>query len=154
MDADTELVRLEGLLGERLDSSPELIQRVLERSADWPSKEEFASSWFEDDAPVDTLLRDAVGPPERWLNGMERATQILMEELLEAKRELWAERMLWMALWAESVEDRQRPSWEGFTILARLLRDGVPVGDIPLMHAVATRSVLSALRRARDCEQK
>lgn len=154
MDADTELVRLEGLLGERLDSSPELVQRVLERSADWPSKEEFASSWFEDDARVDTLLRDAVGPPERWLSGMERATQILMEELLEAKRELWAERMLWMALWAESVEDRQRPSWEGFTILARLLRDGVPVGDIPLMHAVATRSVLSALRRARDCEQK
>ena len=150
MDADAELMRLEGLLGKRLDSSLELVQRVLERSADWPTEEEFASSWFEDDARVDTLLRDAVGPPERWLNGMERATQVLMKELLEAKRELWAERMLWMALWAESVEDRRRPSWEEFTVLARLLRDGVPVGDIPLMHAVAARSVLSALRRAKN----
>jgi hypothetical protein len=126
---------------------------VLERSADWPSEEEFASAWFEDDARVDTLLRDAVGPPERWLNGMERATKVLMKELLEAKRELWSERMLWMALWAESVEDRRRPPWEDFTVLARLLRDGVPVGDIPLMHAVAARSVLSALRRAEDYGQ-
>jgi hypothetical protein len=149
MDADAELARLEGLLGKRLDSSPELVQRILERSADWPSEEEFASSWFEDDARVDTLLGDAVGPPERWLSGMERATQVLMKELLEAKRELWAERMLWMALWAESVEGRRRPPWEGFTVLARLLRDGVPLGDIPLMHAVATRSVQSALRRAK-----
>jgi hypothetical protein len=154
MDADAELVRLEGLLGKPLDSRPELVQRVLERSADWPSEEEFASSWFEDDARVDTLLRDAVGPPEHWLNGMERATQVLMKEVLEAKRELWAERMLWMALWAESVADRRRPSWEAFTVLARLLRDGVPVGDIPLMHAVAARSVQSALRRAKEYGQE
>jgi len=154
IDADAELLRLEGLLGNRLDSNPDLVQRILERSADWPSEEEFASSWFEDDARVDTLLREVVGPPAHWLNGMERATQVLMKELLEAKRELWAERMLWMALWAESVEDRRPPSWEGFAVLARLLRDGVPLGDIPLMHAVAARSVLSALRRAKGYGQE
>jgi hypothetical protein len=91
MDADAELVRLEGLSGKPLDSRPELVQRVLERSADWPSVEQFASSWFEDDARVDTLLWDAVVPPEHWLNGMKRATQVLRKEVLEAKRELWAE---------------------------------------------------------------
>ncbi len=153
MDADAELVRLEGLLGKHLDSNPKFVQQILERSANWPAEEEFASSWFEDDVRVDALLRDAVGPPAHWQNGMERATQVLMKELLEAKRELWTERMLWMALWAESVEERRHPSWEGFTVLARLLRDGVPVGEIPLMHAVAARSVLSALRRAKDYGQ-
>jgi hypothetical protein len=54
-----------------------------------------------------------------------------------------------MALWARAAEKRAPHPWQDFVILAGALEQGRPLGQIPLMDAIALRTVQSALGRAR-----
>ncbi len=73
---------------------------------------------------------------------------MLMERVLEERRQAWCERLVWMTLWARDSQDISNRRWEEFLILARELPRGRPLKEIPLMRAVAEHSVQSALRRA------
>jgi hypothetical protein len=76
--------------------TPDRVERVLEISQEWPEQLNIASSWFEDDVRVDELLRQRAGSPSRWLNRINLASELIMEEILEDKRDIWSERLLWM----------------------------------------------------------
>ena len=128
--------------------TPDRVKRVLEISQDWPEQLNIASSWFEDDVRVDELLRQRAGSPDRWLNRINLASELIMEEILENKRGIWIERLLWMALWAQANQARKPLPWQEFLILARELQHGTLLEEIPLMAAIATRSVQSAWQRA------
>ena len=129
--------------------SPEHVQRVLAEAGAWPRELSFASSWFEDDAQIDELLRERVGGPERWLQRLPLAATAIVDQVLEQKRKVWAERLFWMALWSGACQDRPTVPWQGFLIVAMVLERGAPLAEIPLMRAVAERSVQSAWQRAR-----
>lgn len=152
VDPALELARLEERIGPDA-RDPDHASRALNESGKWPAREDFAASWFDDDARVDELLHEVIGPADRWLLELERASRVLMEEVLAAKRQVWAERLLWMALWAEAVKGRRKPPWKNFAVLARELRGERPLEAIPLMRAVAERSVYSALQRAKMAQK-
>lgn len=128
--------------------TPDRVKRVLAISQEWPEQLDIASSWFEDDVRVDELLRQRAGSPSRWLNRINLASELIIQEILEDKRDIWGERLLWMALWAQASQARKSLPWQEFLILAKQLQDGTPLEEIPLMAAIATRSVRSAWRRA------
>ena len=144
---EAEIERLEPAF--RAAMQPEFEAEVLKSSGDWPSSLAFASSWFEDDIRVDNLLRDRLGNPDRWLANMPKAASLIMDHILEPKRGLWTERLLWMALWSKACQHRRPPlPWPAFLVLAKALQQGTVLAHIPLMQAVAERSVQSALQRA------
>jgi hypothetical protein len=106
--------------------------------------------WFEDDARVDELLKENFDFPILGRDMIAQAIGLILLEILQDRSELWQERLLWMALWAKSCRDRTRSLWRKFFIIARELRNGRPLYQIPLMISVAERSVYSALRRMED----
>lgn len=149
VDFDEEFASLEIMAGSQ-SLSPENITKVLEESRYWPTGEHFATSWFEDDARVDELLKENFDFPILGNDMMAQAIGLILVEILQDKTDLWSERLFWMALWARSCKDRTRSLWRKFFIIARELRKGTPLYQIPLMLVVAERSVYSALRRMED----
>jgi hypothetical protein len=127
--------------------APPRTRQVLTEAGNWPRSLRLAASWFEDDARVDDLLRRALGPPERWLARLPSASALLVERILEDRRDVWAERLMWTALWARAAQTRPPVPWQSFLIVANALQQGTPLAQIPLMHAVAERSVQSAWQR-------
>ena len=128
--------------------TPERVREVQESARNWPSYEGFARSWFEDDARIDDLLREQVGRPQDWMLRLPVSVRVIVEDVLEDKRAVWAERLMWMALWAQARETRPKVPWQDFLIVANALNRGTPLNQIPLMDAIALRTVQSAWRRA------
>ncbi len=71
-----------------------------------------------------------------------------MHEILEQKRDTWTERLLWMALWSDACPKRPPAPWQDFLTIAMVLQQGTALTEIPLMQAVAERSVQSAWQRS------
>jgi hypothetical protein len=128
--------------------TPEHKQRVLANARNWPKALPFATAWFEDDARIDELLRERLGGPERWLQPLPQAVSAVLDGFLEQKRDIWTERLLWMALWSAACLARPPALWQDFLVIAMVLQEGIPLKEIPLMQAVAERSVQSAWQRS------
>jgi len=128
--------------------TPENISKVLKASRSWPERERFASSWFEDDSRVDTILQSIPGLSTRSVSKkLGQATKLILDEIIEDKYNIWAERLLWMALWAKACRNPSPLPWEDFFIVAREFSRGTPLNEIPLLVAAAERSVYSGLQR-------
>jgi hypothetical protein len=108
----------------------------------------FASSWFEDDARIEARLHARIGPADRWLARLPQAASVILQGILEEKRDSWTERLLWMALWANACTARPPVPWQDFLTIALVLQQGTALTEIPLMQAMAERSVQSAWRRS------
>ena len=128
--------------------TPARIQEVLNDSRHWPDYSSFAVFWFEDDARVEEVLRESVGPVRDWFLRLPVAIRAIVDDVLEPRRGIWAERLLWMALWARAAERRAPRPWQDFVIIAEALQQDRPLAQIPLMSAIALRTVQSALGRA------
>jgi hypothetical protein len=102
--------------------SPEHVRRVLVEAGAWPRELSLARSWFEDDAQIDELLRERVGGLERWLQRLPLAVTAIVDQLLAEKREVWAERLLWVALWSRACQNRPTVPWQGFLTVAMVLQ--------------------------------
>ncbi len=146
---EDEISALEEAVDSRLFSSSN-VSRILRESRDWPEKMRFAASWFEDDAAVDEVLAGIPGlASTRGIGAPRKAVNMILEEVIRAKYDVWAERLLWMTLWVRACISRSPLPWEDFFIVARQFQRSAPLEEIPLLIAVAERSVLSALRRMR-----
>ncbi len=129
--------------------TPARVQQVLAAGAYWPQDLPLAASWFEDDTGIDELLHRKVGKkPEDWLLRMPLASRLIVDQILEPKRGVWTERLLWMARWAQAAQSRPPVPWQDFLIVASALHEDTPLAQVPLMEAIATRSVQSAYRRS------
>lgn len=134
---------------EPLTFNNEYLDKVLEESRAWPEMP-FATSWFEDDARVDDLLKKNSDLPFGSPGMIAQTRDLIVKEILEDKRDAWSERLLWMALWARAHKGRNRLPWQPFLVIAREVRHGAPLDRIPLMGAIAERSVYSAIRRMKE----
>lgn len=148
LDFEKEVVELEAHLPPEFRKKEE-VQKVLENSRDWPDKD-FGYSWFEDDARVDEYVRNYVGRSRGKPGGVIKAQQVILKDILEAKRRDWGERIFWMALRSLLCPERRAPVWAPFLIVSREILSGVRMRNIPLMEAVAERSVWSGLRRLNE----
>jgi hypothetical protein len=126
--------------------APDRVSRALADAGGWPGSLAFAGSWFEDDAQVEALLNKRVGKPERWIARLPQAAGAILDELLGQRREVWVERLVLMALWAEAAQARPPAPWQSFLANAVAVAQA-PLAEVPLMRAIAERTVESAWER-------
>lgn len=149
-----ERLDLEASLEQFKSADPEAFtpaqrKKILNHSGRWHDEQNFAYSWFEDDAEVDELLEERISEqPVVWMEKLSRCAELILQEVIEPKRAMWMERLVWMAYWARSLEGKRKPAWQPFAVLAELLNRDTPLEEIPLMVKVAETSVHSAWQRA------
>jgi hypothetical protein len=120
------------------------VEKSLDESYDWPLAEEFASSWFEDDVVLDKEVEKALGKKKP--NPVDVVKRII-EEVLEKRREIWLERLVLSTLWLKSSAKPPVP-WHRMLHVAEVVADRkLPLGEIPLMLAVAELSYTAYLGR-------
>ena len=98
-------------------------------------------SWFEDDPAVRAL---AAGKPRPKQAAVAKR---VLEEILPARRAVWAERVLLLALWLRAGPEKFMPGgspWRDCARLAHALQAGDGLADLPAMVAIAERSALAA----------
>ena len=132
--------RFAGLASERLTS--DAIAVSLGRSGAWVAKSPMVESWFEDDAAI----RPLAGGIARLTP--QRGVQRVLEDILPARREIWAERLLLTTLWlqagsgvAASADDGR---WQDCAVLAHELLAGRKLAELPAMVAIAERSIAAS----------
>jgi hypothetical protein len=148
LDFEREIAALEAEMPPRF-LQDESVAKVLDESREWPDMP-FGSSWFEDDARVDALVRENIKGSSDSDRTIARTRDLILREILEEKRRSWGERLFWMAFRERSCIGKSRLPWEAFVIVSRMLLSGAPLERIPLMGAVAERSILSGLRRIHE----
>jgi len=123
-----------------LDAGSAVIAASLQRSGKWLAEDPAMESWFEDDPAIRALV---TGKPRPKPDG---AVRRVIEEVLPARREAWAERLLLMALWlrAGTGDDKPAERWQDCVVLGHELLAGRPLVELPAMVAIAERSVFAA----------
>ena len=139
LDVAAEIERLFNEV-EAKQRGPAALFDSLQRSGVWIAKDPMMRSWFEDDAAVRAVAGER--PPLT----RDAAVQRLLGEVLTARREVWAERLLLLVLWLQpgprdAMSARRR---QDCVVLAQALLAGHPLQDIPAMVAIAERSIFAA----------
>jgi hypothetical protein len=118
------------------------VDASLRRSGTWLEDRDFADSWFLDDAQTRAVLAAARKRKDRDPAGR------LLAEVMEERRTEWAERCLLHALRAQAATSpAAREMADDFVILAHELSGKRTLQEIPLMRAIADRTVILAPSR-------
>jgi hypothetical protein len=139
LDVAAETERLFAALGPAAGAAS-AVTSSLQRSGRWLAKDPMMRSWLDDDAEIRTLA-DGRPRPKRDL-----ALRRMLEEVLPARREAWAERLLLLALWLRAAAGNTLPAerYQDSVVLARELIIGRPLAELPAMVAIAERSLTAA----------
>jgi hypothetical protein len=117
------------------------ITASLQRSGAWLAEDPILQSWFEDDAAIRALVTGKSRPKPATV--MRR----ILEDVLPARRETWAERLLLLALGLRAGTGDGIPDgrWQDCIVLAHELLAGRVLADLPAMTVIAERSAFAAL---------
>lgn len=124
----------------------ETIQTSLRRSQKWPRTKLFVESWFMENAQIDKLVNQCSG----FVDGvkiceLDQAIAMVCQDAFEQQRERWLFHFLWTSLWMKESARVNEVMWHDSFIIAHLIRHGTPLTDIPLMQAIARKSVLNSI---------
>ncbi|WP_295441906.1 SEC-C domain-containing protein [uncultured Thiodictyon sp.] len=128
--------------------APARVAEVLAGTGQWPEQHAFADNWFEGSSVIEELLLTHVGAPAHWMEQLPLAAATILTWVMEPKRAIWTGRLLWNGLRLRAALTPQPVPWQDSVIVARALHEGIPLEQIPLMVAVARRSVEPARNRA------
>ena len=131
-------------------ASPKLLSdreraNALEESADWPATEDFAVSWFEDDAALDREVETSQG--KKKTPDARAAVGRILDVVLEGRRAVWLERLLLSALWLKSSSKPPLPWHLMFHVTEAVADQRLPMREIPLMLSIAEQSYRACLGR-------
>ncbi len=133
--------RLLDTLSREIDSerlSSKGIADALANSARWSDEQPMFVTWFEDTAEVRQLLAKPLLKT--------KLRNALLSELLPKRRQQWAELLAWSAFAKKHQPDST--AWAEMVVVARELLGDRPLGDLPLMHTIADRTL--AVHRQRN----
>jgi hypothetical protein len=120
---------------------------IIKRSGAWMG-ETFAQGWFEDEPNIDAI----VAPHAKKLKFDQRKFDKLAFEVVEnvvnTKREIWAERLEWMAIFSQNANSKKMPKGNDFLVVADEIRSQPALSSVPLMMEIGRLSVASAQKRA------
>jgi hypothetical protein len=118
-------------------SRPAAVKAVLRESSAWTERHPICESWFEEGTEaVRVIAKLSARHPEE-------AIVRILDDVLEHRRDKWAEHCVWMALWLREQPDDT--DWRRFAIVARALVEGRNLEEISLMIAIAIRTVSAAM---------
>jgi len=117
--------------------NPEATARSLKTIDDWGDDSGIMASWFEDDQAVADLLSAHRG------QRFDVLSQQVLKEVIEPRREKWAEQILWVALWLRESAGSDHALWINFLLTARAVLQGHSLKEIPLFTRIASRTVMT-----------
>lgn len=132
-------VSVDGLIGPLLEAIPPArrrpasINRAVKASALWAEDYAFTDHWFEDDESVNHALS-----AKKRMSDAKRM-DLLLAEILPARRLRWAEIIGWTAALLRQEEANE--DWPDFALVAAELRGDRPLAEIPVMARIAWASV-------------
>lgn len=132
---------------------PRQIQRILNVSS-CKRFETITKGWYLQGEAVQKSLLSMMGGPSRWEKDPNAVLAMICRDLLEPKRAMWVERLVWVALWLKHAGPRGRVMWKHMTIIADTLARGAAVAEIPLFVGVAQRTLISLHAQARQLAAK
>lgn len=139
LDVTVETERLFAELGAGAHSTA-AITASIQRSGKWLADDPMMQSWFDDDAAIRALVdvKPRLKP--------DVAVRRVLQEVLPAEREAWAERLLLLALWLRtgSEDPKLAARWRDCVVLAHELLAGRNLADLPAMVTIAERSAFVA----------
>ena len=140
LDVAAETARLFAGL-DAVAGSEAAITDSLQRSGAWLDEDPLLQSWFEDDAEIRAVV--TAKSRAKLATVMRR----ILEDVLPARRETWAERLLLLALWLRAGKGDGTPDerWQDCIVLAHELLAGRGLADLPAMTVIAGRSAFAAL---------
>ncbi len=122
------------------DRSPRGVAAALIRASEWMGKEDVFGSWFEDGPQVQKALAKL---PRK---DMPRMVKTVIDDILPAQREKWAETFLILALWCRaSADTAQRKRTRDVAVVAHALASDQSIAEIPPMVVIATQTVRAML---------
>ena len=121
--------------------------KILDESFDWVGSKKFADSWFEDHVGIDRMLQKHLNSCKTWGQQQDKGVELIVEEFLEQKRDVWAERLVLTTLWLKAHTGRAPLGWHKMLCLANFTLSDAPLADNPLMVAVAFRTLQAAYDR-------
>ncbi len=142
LNAEAELERLLAGLPAELTSTS-AVAETLANSRHWSALPDLTDSWFEDDEGARDLCT-------RHRRAPKKAVAAVLASVIEPRRSVWAERLVWMAMWAGSQAAGTGavapglPRWHEYALVARALYEGRPLAEVPLMGEIARQTVASA----------
>jgi hypothetical protein len=110
------------------------VEGLLKDSAAWAAHTGITDSWFEDDQEVAELLMTSRSARRTTLS------KRVLEKIIESRRDKWAERCVWAALWCREASDALHSFWPNFVLVAKTLREHYPLKKISLMTEIADRT--------------
>jgi hypothetical protein len=112
----------------------------LQRSGAWLEDDPAMQSWFEDNAEIRHLVTQRPHPKPAELR------RRMLEQVLPAHRQRWAEKSLLMALYwrAAGSGPAHTQRWQDFAVLAHELLSDRPLSELPPMVVIAERSLFVA----------
>lgn len=139
LDVAVETERLFAELGAEANTKT-AIDASLQRGNVLLAEDPMMRSWFEDGAAIRELVND-----RRRLR-RDMAVQRVLDQVLTDRRGVWAERLLFLALWLRAGVEAAAPAeWaRDCVVLAHELLTTRPLAELPAMVTIAERSVLVA----------
>jgi SEC-C motif len=125
--------KLAGLIAEVRSEllAPASVHAIIATSAKWAMRRQWAASWAEEGQEVEDLLDRLDG------RSMKTVRDKIIDQILEKRRDIWAERFTLTALWMKEAPRRVGLPWEHFAIVAQKMIDEVPLRELPLMQRIA-----------------
>jgi len=120
--------------------SPSALKKCLQESEFWSLEAGITESWFEDDQAVADLL--AKSRTRR----LDTLTKRVLAEVIEPRRTIWMEKLLWTVLWFKEKSDSPPDGdalWVNFLRVTWALLQDQPLNAIPLFTDIAKRTVLA-----------
>jgi hypothetical protein len=122
------------------------VEKSLVRTGKWYKNKKFTESWFDESPELDKLVNTHC----YYRNGtkyceLEDALTDVLTHYLEPKRAQWLEHFIWMALWAKPHARHNEYLWKDCYVLAKLLLEGHPLKEIPLMLSICEQNILASV---------
>jgi hypothetical protein len=124
----------------------ELLEEGVKRSRFWFRDKPITQSWFEEDSKIDIVVNQCCN----FVDGvkictLDRACKLVMDEVLELKREKWAFHFLWTALWAKAKARKQERFWQDCFFVAYAITEGWAFENIPVFQDIAHLTVMNSI---------
>ena len=115
-----------------------LVEDIIQSSAMWGDLPGISDSWFEESQEIVEFFQN-----NRSLK-RDRLIRKVLADICEPNRQTWAEKFTWMAFWYSEQPKRygkKDSMTHHFAFLARELYTGRPMTELPLMEAIARRTI-------------
>lgn len=124
----------------------DVLQQALKRTRTWFQDKGLTHSWFEEEPNIDTYVNQCCS----FVKGvkvcaLDKATELVMREIFEPKREKWMFHFLWTGWWAQVKHRKNEHFWQDCFFVAYALSQGYPMDEIPVLKDIVQQTVMNSL---------